>query len=156
MTLAKRIIPCLDVTGGRVVKGINFVELRDAGDPVEQARVYDAAGADELLLIAGFLRRPPPELRVVALEDLRACSAGDLGGVVAAIVGDHNDAINGAQLGADGRDRGADAFLFVMRRDDDGDAPARADRGRGACGRGPARLRVRAGTRAGGWIGART
>jgi cyclase len=49
--LAKRIIPCLDVKNGRVVKGINFVELRDAGDPVEQARVYDAAGADELVFL---------------------------------------------------------------------------------------------------------
>jgi len=49
--LAKRIIPCLDVKDGRVVKGINFVQLRDAGDPVEQARVYDAAGADELVFL---------------------------------------------------------------------------------------------------------
>ena len=47
MSLAKRIIPCLDVTAGRVVKGINFVELRDAGDPVEIARRYDEQGADE-------------------------------------------------------------------------------------------------------------
>ncbi len=49
--LAKRIIPCLDVKDGRVVKGINFVELRDAGDPVEQAKVYDTAGADELVFL---------------------------------------------------------------------------------------------------------
>ncbi|MBX3060442.1 MAG: imidazole glycerol phosphate synthase subunit HisF [Anaerolineae bacterium] len=49
--LAKRIIPCLDVKDGRVVKGINFVELRDAGDPVEQAKVYDQAGADELVFL---------------------------------------------------------------------------------------------------------
>ncbi|MDE3090549.1 MAG: imidazole glycerol phosphate synthase subunit HisF [Chloroflexota bacterium] len=49
--LAKRIIPCLDVKGGRVVKGVNFVQLRDAGDPVEQARAYDAAGADELVFL---------------------------------------------------------------------------------------------------------
>ncbi len=48
MTLARRIIPCLDVKDGRVVKGINFVELRDAGDPVEQAAAYEAQGADEL------------------------------------------------------------------------------------------------------------
>jgi len=48
MTLARRIIPCLDVKEGRVVKGINFVELRDAGDPVEQAAAYDAQGADEI------------------------------------------------------------------------------------------------------------
>ena len=44
----KRIIPCLDVNGGRVVKGVNFVNLQDAGDPVEIARAYDRAGADEL------------------------------------------------------------------------------------------------------------
>lgn len=49
--LAKRIIPCLDVTNGRVVKGTNFVNLRDAGDPVELARVYDQAGADELVFL---------------------------------------------------------------------------------------------------------
>lgn len=49
--LAKRIIPCLDVTAGRVVKGVSFVELRDAGDPVEIARRYDAQGADELTFL---------------------------------------------------------------------------------------------------------
>ena len=49
--LAKRIIPCLDVKNGRVVKGVNFVDLRDAGDPVAQAQVYDAAGADELVFL---------------------------------------------------------------------------------------------------------
>lgn len=49
--LAKRIIPCLDVHAGRVVKGINFVNLRDAGDPVEQAIVYDREGADELVFL---------------------------------------------------------------------------------------------------------
>jgi cyclase len=49
--LAKRIIPCLDVTGGRVVKGVRFVELRDAGDPVEAARAYEAQGADELTFL---------------------------------------------------------------------------------------------------------
>jgi len=51
MTLAKRIIPCLDVTAGRVVKGINFLELRDAGDPVEIARRYDEQGADEITFL---------------------------------------------------------------------------------------------------------
>ncbi len=49
--LKARIIPCLDVEGGRVVKGVNFVDLVDAGDPVEQARVYDRAGADELTFL---------------------------------------------------------------------------------------------------------
>ena len=51
MTLKARIIPCLDVKDGRVVKGVNFVDLIDAGDPVEAARVYDAAGADELCFL---------------------------------------------------------------------------------------------------------
>ncbi len=51
MSLAIRIIPCLDVADGRVVKGVNFVALRDAGDPVEAARAYDAAGADELCFL---------------------------------------------------------------------------------------------------------
>lgn len=51
MSLAKRIIPCMDVTDGRVVKGVNFVELRDAGDPVEIAKRYDEQGADELCFL---------------------------------------------------------------------------------------------------------
>lgn len=51
MTLAKRIIPCLDVTAGRVVKGVNFLELRDAGDPIEIARRYDEQGADEITFL---------------------------------------------------------------------------------------------------------
>src|SRR3954462_5750461 len=51
MTVRARVIPCLDVAQGRVVKGVNFVALRDAGDPVEQARAYDAAGADELMFL---------------------------------------------------------------------------------------------------------
>ncbi|HEY9531542.1 MAG TPA: imidazole glycerol phosphate synthase subunit HisF [Burkholderiales bacterium] len=51
MSLAKRVIPCLDVTAGRVVKGVNFVELRDAGDPVEIAARYDEQGADEIAFL---------------------------------------------------------------------------------------------------------
>ena len=51
MTVSVRVIPCLDVVAGRVVKGVNFVNLRDAGDPVELARAYDAAGADELVFL---------------------------------------------------------------------------------------------------------
>ena len=51
MTVAVRVIPCLDVDAGRVVKGVNFVDLRDAGDPVELAAAYDAAGADELTFL---------------------------------------------------------------------------------------------------------
>ena len=48
---AIRVIPCLDVDGGRVVKGINFVDIRDAGDPVELASLYDEQGADELVFL---------------------------------------------------------------------------------------------------------
>ena len=51
MPVRIRVIPCLDVAFGRVVKGVNFVDLRDAGDPVEQARAYDRAGADELCFL---------------------------------------------------------------------------------------------------------
>ena len=49
--LKNRIIPCLDVKNGRVVKGINFVELKDAGDPVEQAKIYSEGGADEICFL---------------------------------------------------------------------------------------------------------
>ena len=49
--LTKRVIPCLDVTNGRVVKGVNFVDLRDAGDPVELASRYDREGADEVIFL---------------------------------------------------------------------------------------------------------
>ncbi|MBU6347717.1 MAG: imidazole glycerol phosphate synthase subunit HisF, partial [Actinomycetales bacterium] len=51
MSLAVRVIPCLDVDAGRVVKGVNFLNLQDAGDPVELARAYDRAGADELIFL---------------------------------------------------------------------------------------------------------
>ena len=51
MTLKARVIPCLDVKDGRVVKGVSFLNLVDAGDPVESAKVYDAAGADELCFL---------------------------------------------------------------------------------------------------------
>src|SRR4051795_12125113 len=51
MSVAVRVIPCLDVDAGRVVKGVNFRDLRDAGDPVEMARVYDTEGADELVFL---------------------------------------------------------------------------------------------------------
>src|ERR1700680_5197402 len=63
--LAKRIIPCLDVTGGRVVKGVNFVNLRDAGDPVELADRYNQEGADELVF-----------LDITASSDAREIMAG--------------------------------------------------------------------------------
>ena len=51
MAIAKRIIPCMDIDAGRVVKGVKFESIRDAGDPVEIARRYDAAGADELCFL---------------------------------------------------------------------------------------------------------
>jgi hypothetical protein len=63
--LKARIIPCLDVKDGRVVKGVNFVDLRDAGDPVEAAKAYDAAGADELCF-----------LDITATHENRAWSGG--------------------------------------------------------------------------------
>ncbi|MBN1639882.1 MAG: imidazole glycerol phosphate synthase subunit HisF [Anaerolineae bacterium] len=70
--LAKRIIPCLDVKDGRVVKGVHFLDLRDAGDPVEQARVYDAARADELVFLditATHERRDTVRTMVRAVAD---------------------------------------------------------------------------------------
>ena len=55
--LNKRIIPCLDVKDGRVVKGVNFVSLQDAGDPVDCAKAYDQAGADELVFLVQEMER---------------------------------------------------------------------------------------------------
>src|SRR5881394_2007614 len=73
--LAKRIIPCLDVTGGRVVKGVNFVSLRDAGDPVEIARRYGEAGADEIAFLDITASSDAREAIVVAI-DARARGPG--------------------------------------------------------------------------------
>jgi len=70
--LAKRIIPCLDVKEGRVVKGVNFVDLRDAGDPVENARLYDAEGADELVFLD---ISATPEGRATMVEMVRRVAA---------------------------------------------------------------------------------
>src|SRR5258705_13520280 len=73
MGLAKRIIPCLDIAAGRVVKGVNFVNLRDAGDPVEVARRYDAEGADELAFLdirASVEPRGPLSDRIEAVADV--------------------------------------------------------------------------------------
>jgi cyclase len=69
MSLAKRVIPCLDVAGGRVVKGTRFIDLRDAGDPVELAARYDAEGADELVFldITATLQERPATLEVIGL-----------------------------------------------------------------------------------------
>ena len=72
MGLSKRIIPCLDVTGGRVVKGVNFVSLRDAGDPVEVARRYDEQGADELCFLDITASSDERGLIVNVIEDVAA------------------------------------------------------------------------------------
>ena len=72
MGLAKRIIPCLDVTAGRVVKGINFVGLRDAGDPVEVARRYDEQGADELAFLDITASSDGRDLMVSVVEAVAA------------------------------------------------------------------------------------
>src|SRR5690606_2513948 len=72
MALAKRIIPCLDVTGGRVVKGVNFVGLRDAGDPIEIARRYDAEGADELTFLDITASSEGRGLILKVIEDVAA------------------------------------------------------------------------------------
>jgi cyclase len=72
MTLARRIIPCLDVTAGRVVKGVNFVELRDAGDPVEIARRYDEQGADELCFLDITASADERDLIVQVIERVAA------------------------------------------------------------------------------------
>jgi cyclase len=70
--LAKRIIPCLDVTAGRVVKGVNFVNLRDAGDPVEIARRYDEQGADELTFLDITATSDDRDLILHIIEDVAA------------------------------------------------------------------------------------
>ena len=70
--LAARVIPCLDVEGGRVVKGVNFVDLRDAGDPVELARRYDLAGADELVLLD---ITASSDSRAIMLDVVERCAA---------------------------------------------------------------------------------
>ena len=72
MSLAKRIIPCLDVTNGRVVKGVNFVELRDAGDPVEISRRYDEQGADELTFLDITASSDDRDLILHIIEDVAA------------------------------------------------------------------------------------
>ncbi len=72
MGLAKRIIPCLDVANGRVVKGVNFVELRDAGDPVEISRRYDEQGADELTFLDITASSDNRDLILYIIEDVAA------------------------------------------------------------------------------------
>src|SRR5205807_7920242 len=72
MPLAKRVIPCLDVTAGRVVKGVNFVGLRDAGDPVEIAARYDADGADELCFLDITASSDERDILLHVIEDVAA------------------------------------------------------------------------------------
>jgi cyclase len=71
--LAKRIIPCLDVTAGRVVKGVNFVQLRDAGDPVEIARRYDGEGADELAFLDITASSDARDILLTMIEAVAEC-----------------------------------------------------------------------------------
>ena len=71
MALAKRIIPCLDVDNGRVVKGVKFVDIRDAGDPVEIAKRYDQQGADELTFLDITATHILADVVVVARADRR-------------------------------------------------------------------------------------
>ena len=85
--LAKRIIPCLDVDKGRVVKGIKFVSLRDAGDPVEAAKAYNTAGADELVFldITASHERRPIILDVVARTAAEAFMPLTVGGGIRSV-----------------------------------------------------------------------
>ena len=107
MTVAVRVIPCLDVDAGRVVKGVNFQDLRDAGDPVEMAAVYDREGADELVFLDitassdsrettyDVVRRTAEQVfipltvggGVSSLDDLRALAGLHDVGVEGAVVG---------------------------------------------------------------------
>ncbi len=99
MTLAVRVIPCLDVADGRVVKGVNFRNLRDAGDPVELARVYDGEGADELtfLDISASHEGRATTLDVVARTAYQVFSPLTVGGGVGSV--EHVDAL--LRAGAD-------------------------------------------------------
>ena len=128
--LAKRIIPCLDVHEGRVVKGINFVNLRDAGDPVEQAVIYDREGADELVFLditathearetmLDVVRRVADAIFIPfcvggglrTVEDMRATAAGRGGQ-------DRHQQLGGPHAGTDHRGRGA-LRIAVHRRGD--------------------------------------
>lgn len=142
--LAKRIIPCLDVNDGRVVKGVNFVDLRDAGDPVEQARIYDRMGADELVflditashekrdIVAGMVRQVADEVflpltvggGIRSAEDMRAIlrAGADKVSINSAAVKDPNVLSEGARrfgsqcvvLAIDAKDRGDGTWEVYM------------------------------------------
>ena len=96
MGLAKRIIPCLDVDNGRVVKGVRFVDIRDAGDPVEVARRYDEQGADEIT----FLDITMPEIDgVSACREIRATDP-DARIVMISALGQKDQVLEAIKLGA--------------------------------------------------------
>jgi cyclase len=108
MTLARRVIPCLDVSDGRVVKGTRFLDLRDAGDPVELAALYDAHGADELVflditassderdIIIGVVERTADQVFIPLTVGGGVRSTGDMGRLLAA--GADKTAVNTAAL----------------------------------------------------------
>ena len=139
----KRVIPCLDVDGGRVVKGVAFVDLRDAGDPVELAARYDAAGADELVLlditatsdkrdtVVPLARRAADEVFIPFTIGGGIRSVADAQAVLDA--GADKISVNSAALARPGADRppGAD-----LRR------PVRRARDRREVGRAPRRARL--------------
>src|SRR5262249_16086088 len=157
--LAKRIIPCLDVDRGRVVKGIRFVELIDAGDPVEQARRYDREGADELVflditassdsreIMLDMVRRVADSVFIPftvgrgirTVEDMRSilASGADKLSVNTAAVNDPSIIAEGA------RAFGSQAVVVAIdaRRVRDAEKRGRGDAGRG--GRGDAETRRR-------------
>ena len=90
--LKNRIIPCLDVKNGRVVKGINFVELKDAGDPVEQAKIYSDGGADEICFLDITASNENRDtiidiVRKTAKECFVPLTVGDVGSIACRILG---------------------------------------------------------------------
>ena len=99
MTLAKRVIPCLDVSGGRVVKGVNFLNLKDAGDPVELAKKYDTEGADELtfLDISASIEERKTTLDIVSATAEQVFIPLTVGGGIRTV----NDVDNLLRAGAD-------------------------------------------------------
>ena len=111
MTLKARIIPCLDVKDGRVVKGVNFLDLIDAGDPVESAKAYDAAGADELcfLDITASSDNRDTIFDVVARTAEQCFMPLTVGGGVRQICRYPQAASGGRRQGVDQHDGGAEA-----------------------------------------------
>ena len=109
--LAKRVIPCLDVTDGRVVKGTKFLNLRDAGDPVECAKMYDAQGADEFLRLAaayGVAGIIIPDLPVDEAAEVRA-AAREAGVALVALAAPTTDDERMAEIGGN-----AEGFVYLV------------------------------------------